>query len=146
MKGLTILNHEYVIKVRGYELDSFNHVNNAIYVNYFEAARWELFRIYKHNDVEFLEIIKRLGLHAVVVETHIKYLKELRLFDEVVVRSKLCYWNNFLFAEQSICSLTNGRKIATATFKMVFVTEDERVFHDLPDFIKDNLEEVNLQI
>ena len=33
-----------VIEVRGYELDSFGHVNNAIYLNWIEHARWELFR------------------------------------------------------------------------------------------------------
>lgn len=146
MRGLISMNHEYVIKVRGYELDSFNHVNNAIYINYFEAARWELFHFYKYNDIEFTECIKNLELHAVVVETRIKYLKELRLFDEVVVKSKLYYWDNFLYAVQSIYSLTNSRKIATAIFKMVFVTESDRVFHDIPDFIKDNLEEVDVQI
>ncbi len=35
---------EYSLEVRGYELDSFNHVNNAVYVSYMEQARWEVFR------------------------------------------------------------------------------------------------------
>ncbi len=140
------MNHEYVIKVRGYELDSFNHVNNAIYVNYFEAARWELFHFYKYKDIELVECIKSLGLHTVVVETKIRYFKELRLFDEAVVKSKLYYRDNFLYAVQSIYSLANRRKIATATFKMVFVSESDRVFHDIPDFMKESLEEINVLI
>jgi YbgC/YbaW family acyl-CoA thioester hydrolase len=30
------------IDVRGYEIDSFGHVNNAVYLNWLEHARWEL--------------------------------------------------------------------------------------------------------
>ncbi len=29
------------IAVRGYELDSFGHVNHAVFLSYFEHARWE---------------------------------------------------------------------------------------------------------
>ena len=32
------------LTVRGNELDSFGHVNNAIYLNYLEQARWEILR------------------------------------------------------------------------------------------------------
>ncbi len=31
--------HRYTLKVRSYELDGNNHVNNANYLNYLEAAR-----------------------------------------------------------------------------------------------------------
>ena len=30
------------IAVRGYEVDSFGHVNNAVYLNWLEHARWSL--------------------------------------------------------------------------------------------------------
>jgi YbgC/YbaW family acyl-CoA thioester hydrolase len=30
------------IEVRGYELDSYGHVNHAVYLNYMEHARWKL--------------------------------------------------------------------------------------------------------
>ena len=29
------------VEVRSYELDSYNHVNNAVYLNYLEYARME---------------------------------------------------------------------------------------------------------
>ncbi len=32
------------VDVRGYEIDSWGHVNNAVYLNWLELARWELFR------------------------------------------------------------------------------------------------------
>lgn len=33
----------YRLTVRGYELDSFGHVNNAVYLQYAEAAKWDFF-------------------------------------------------------------------------------------------------------
>ena len=35
---------EYYVTVRGYELDSFGHMNNAVYLNYIEQAQWEILR------------------------------------------------------------------------------------------------------
>ena len=32
------------VEVRSYELDTYNHVNNAIYLNYLEYARMEYLR------------------------------------------------------------------------------------------------------
>ena len=31
------------VEVRGYELDSFGHVNHAVYISYLEHARWKIF-------------------------------------------------------------------------------------------------------
>ena len=30
------------LEVRGYELDSFGHVNHGVYVSYLEHARWKM--------------------------------------------------------------------------------------------------------
>ena len=34
--------YQVEIRVRGYEVDSLGHVNNAVYLNWLEHARWEL--------------------------------------------------------------------------------------------------------
>ena len=41
-------------EVRGYELDSYGHVNNAVYVSYTEQARWKMLKDAKLLDA-FLE-------------------------------------------------------------------------------------------
>ena len=33
----------FKLRVRGYELDSFGHVNNAVYLQYAEEAKWHFF-------------------------------------------------------------------------------------------------------
>jgi acyl-CoA thioesterase FadM len=36
--------HRFPIRVRFYELDPYHHVNHAVYIQYFEAARIDLLR------------------------------------------------------------------------------------------------------
>lgn len=38
------MRHRFPIRVRFYELDPYSHVNHAVYIQYFEAARIELLR------------------------------------------------------------------------------------------------------
>ena len=36
--------HTTYVEVRTYELDSYNHVNNAVYLNYLEHARMDFLK------------------------------------------------------------------------------------------------------
>ncbi len=63
--------------MRGYELDSFGHVNNAVYLNYLEQARWEIVQ-----KLGVLELLKKNDCIFIVVETSIRYVNELNIFDD----------------------------------------------------------------
>lgn len=71
---------ELPLMVRGYELDAFNHVNHAVYAQYFEHCRWmalrELGDNWQGND----------GVGVVVRKLTIEYEASARLFDELQVR------------------------------------------------------------
>ncbi|MBO1331308.1 thioesterase family protein [Streptomyces sp. VRA16 Mangrove soil] len=69
------------VEVRGYETDSQGHLNQAVYLQYAEHARWALLR---HGGIEQRDLIRR-GVGPVVLETNIRYLRELRAGDEVDV-------------------------------------------------------------
>lgn len=127
------MQHEYSFQVRGYEIDSFNHVNNGVYLNYLEQERWTFF-----HDTNWLEYMKSNGLYPVVVEANIKYVRELKVFDKAVIKSN---WRNdgeHLIADQIIYFEGSNLAVAKAKIKMLLVSS-ERVVHDLPDFIKQGL-------
>lgn len=69
------------ITVRGYELDTQGHLNQAVYLQYAEHARWEGLRAAGLTQ----DAIIASGVGPVALETTIRYLRELRGGDEVDV-------------------------------------------------------------
>ncbi|MFG2956525.1 acyl-CoA thioesterase [Streptomyces sp. NPDC048291] len=69
------------VTVRGYETDVQGHLNQAVYINYAEHARWSLLQA---AGVTQAELIGR-GVGPVGLETTIRYKRELLAGDEVDV-------------------------------------------------------------
>jgi YbgC/YbaW family acyl-CoA thioester hydrolase len=122
------MTYESRITVRGYELDSFGHVNNAVYLNYCEHARWEI--LGKKNLLEFFST---RALILVVVEANIRYIKEAKPFDELLVRTGMERRAPYLVFNHVIGHATADEVIARARIKTVLVDKDS-IPHDIPDF------------
>jgi acyl-CoA thioester hydrolase len=95
---------DYKLRVRGYELDSYGHVNNAVYLNYFEQARWELFR-----QLDLIDYFRENNLFLVVTEMKVRYSSEAKLFDELSIRTKvekeapyLVFYQKMYFGESKV--------------------------------------------
>ncbi|WP_019071186.1 MULTISPECIES: acyl-CoA thioesterase [Streptomyces] len=69
------------VTVRGYETDSLGHLNQSVYLQYAEHARWELLQAAGVGQAELLAE----GIAPVVLETTIRYLRELRAGEDVEV-------------------------------------------------------------
>lgn len=69
------------IAVRGYELDPQGHVNQAVYLQYAEHARWELLRAAGIGP----DTLLAAGVGPAALENTIRYRAELRGGDEVDV-------------------------------------------------------------
>ncbi|MEV7982772.1 acyl-CoA thioesterase [Streptomyces sp. NPDC086519] len=69
------------VTVRGYETDVQGHLNQAVYINYAEHARWSLLQT---AGVSQTRLIDR-GVGPVALETTIRYRRELVAGDEVDV-------------------------------------------------------------
>lgn len=74
----------YPIKIRERHLDTFGHVNNATYLEIFEEARWEIINSRGYG----IGMIKKSGLGPVILEINIKFLKEMKLHDQIFVKSE----------------------------------------------------------
>lgn len=84
--------HEYFVLIRESHLDTFGHVNNATYLQLFEEARWDLIteRGYGVDTI----VQKRLG--PVILEAHVKFRREVKNREKVVIRSELVEYNGKL--------------------------------------------------
>ncbi len=122
--------HQYRIRARGYELDSYGHVNNAVFYNYFEQARWELFQ-----EKGLIGELTSRGLFLVVVDVNIRYQHEVKLGDEVEITTTLKKDEPFIIFEQRMKLLPGGKAAARARVKTVFV-DAERISHDIPEAIE----------
>lgn len=70
------------IKVRGYHLDLYGHVNNARYLEFIEEARWALFD-------EHLGTLMSKGYSFFVVNINISYLSPATLGDTIEIDSRI---------------------------------------------------------
>jgi len=115
------------IVVRGYELDSFGHVNNAVYLNYMEQARWELLR-----DAGTLDHFRDNGVFLVVTEVSVRYVKEARVFDALLVRTRVAREAPYVVFHHEIDGEGTGRTVARGWARTLLV-DRERVPCDFPE-------------
>ncbi|MGW0086739.1 acyl-CoA thioesterase [Streptomyces sp. NPDC003393] len=69
------------VTVRGYETDVQGHLNQAVYLNYAEHARWSLLRAAGISQAGLIAG----GVGPVALETTVRYRRELLAGDEVDV-------------------------------------------------------------
>jgi YbgC/YbaW family acyl-CoA thioester hydrolase len=105
---------EYRLQVRGYELDSYSHVNNAVYLNYFEQARWEIMR-----ETGLLEKLLADKIFLVVTEVNIRYSKEACLFDNLMITTRVEFEGPYVIFKQRMVNEDYGSKLSTATIKTI---------------------------
>lgn len=79
--------HTIELKIRGYHLDLFGHVNNARYLEFLEEARWAAFE--KTVD---LEALARKGLAFTVVNININYRRPAVMNDVICVETGIEQW------------------------------------------------------
>jgi YbgC/YbaW family acyl-CoA thioester hydrolase len=69
-------------RVRSYELDSYGHVNNAVYMQWLEHGRS---RLLQDNGFSYNNIEDHWGVRLVLVSTRIDFRKSLMLDDDVEI-------------------------------------------------------------
>jgi YbgC/YbaW family acyl-CoA thioester hydrolase len=123
---------KYNFDVKGYELDSFGHVNNSVYLNYLEQARWEIMK-----ELGLYEYFKKTGSFLILIEANIKYIKELCLFEKAFVETSFKREGFFLVFKQNIKD-ENGEKVSKASVKCLFV-DKTRTPLDIPQILNEHM-------
>ncbi|MFF2550552.1 acyl-CoA thioesterase [Nocardia sp. NPDC058058] len=99
------------VTVRGYELDINGHLNQAVYLQYAEHARWEMLRAAGTPG----EKLVAAGIGPVVLENNIKYFRELHLGDEVTVSCEFEWQGGKVFTMRQLIRKLDGTVSAELT-------------------------------
>ncbi|MCK9613253.1 MAG: thioesterase family protein [Bacteroidales bacterium] len=108
------MDFEYHLSVRGYELDSYNHVNNAVYLNYFEQARWDIMK-----KTGLLEKFQKEELMMVVTDIHIRYSREACLFDNLMIKTNIKFSGPYVIFVHKMINTDSGIKISSSEVKLI---------------------------
>ncbi len=79
------LKHSYPLTILESHLDTFEHVNNAVYLVLFEEARWDLIT----NNGYGIEKIKETGLSPIILAVNVRFKKELKLRQKISIDTQL---------------------------------------------------------
>ncbi|QTE01826.1 acyl-CoA thioesterase [Streptomyces cyanogenus] len=99
------------VTVRGYETDVQGHLNQAVYLNYAEHARWSLLQAAGISQARLLG----RGVGPVALETNIRYLRELLAGDEVDVTCVFEWGDGRTFRARQEIRKTDGTVAAEVT-------------------------------
>jgi len=127
--------HRYRLNVRGYELDSYRHVNHAVYLNYFEQARWDLLKV-SGLSLAALDTLKRW---PVVIRLEIQYKKPAFMDDMLEVRSRISRLGNTSFdVEHELVRIAPEGEtlLTTANLTAAIVDETGRPARIPTEFLK----------
>src|SRR5271156_1087151 len=75
----------YPIVIKEVYLDTFGHMNNAMYLSLFEEARWEML----NQSGYTVSKIAASGYGPTILEVKVRYMRELLLRDEVMITTQL---------------------------------------------------------
>ncbi|WP_367320015.1 acyl-CoA thioesterase [Streptomyces sp. HUAS ZL42] len=99
------------VTVRGYETDVQGHLNQSVYINYAEHARWSLLQA---AGISQAGLIGK-GVGPVALETTIRYKRELLAGDEVDVTCAFEWGGGKTFRIQQTIRRTDGTVAAELT-------------------------------
>ena len=113
------MSHRSYIKVRGYHLDVYQHVNNARYLEFLEDARWEYL-----EDSGDIELFEKMGLAWVIVNININYRNSASMGHELAIDTGLSkVGNSSAIFHQKIWLKDTDTLIADADITFVILNQ-----------------------
>lgn len=125
---------EYEVLIRESHLDTFGHVNNAVYVQLYEEARWDF--ITKNGFG--LDVIQQSNKGPVILDLKVSFRREVKLRETIKITSQTLELVNskIMVLEQKMIN-AQGKVASEATFTIGFFDLKERKLIEAgPDWLK----------
>ena len=106
---------EMEIKVRGFHLDLYQHVNNARYLEFMEQARWDFFDQLGVSDQSVQN-----ALAFIIYNINIDFVHPAIMNDQLIIKTIISEIRKSKMTIQQLITLKDHSKsIATATVSLV---------------------------
>ena len=109
--------HRCPVAARSYELDAFGHLNHAVYLNYFEHARFQTLAAHRI----LAEEIRGRGEGVHVVRVEVDYRKEVRQGTELEIRTGVESFRKSSFTFRQVCGDPEDPELIYAEARVVAV-------------------------
>ena len=108
---------EYKVLIRESHLDSFGHVNNAVYVQLYEEARWDF--ITKNGFG--LDVIQKQQMGPVLLDLSVRFKREIknRELITIISQTKEIVNSKIMILEQKMLK-SDGKVASEALFTVGF--------------------------
>jgi len=117
------------------EMDSFHHVNNAVYFRYFESARIEYF-----ERIDFNRIMKETGIGPILGSTNCRFRIPLTYPDTVQIGAKVDQVDADRFVmKYRVVSKNHGKIAAEGEGLLVSFDYKKGIKTALPDIVRENI-------
>ncbi|MBX3459097.1 MAG: acyl-CoA thioesterase [Planctomycetes bacterium] len=122
------------VEVRSYELDVYDHVNNAVYINWLEHGRSKFLQ---DKGFNYISIVDQWGVRFMTVRTEIDYRKALRLGDRAEITTTVeRFGNTSVTFRQVITRAGDDAPAAEARVVIVYTEKDSGRPVPVPDHFK----------
>lgn len=123
---------KYPLKIREHHLDTFGHVNNAVYLEILEEARWEIVNQRGYG----LDKIRATGQGPVILDIHMRFAHELRLLSEVVVHTQIVSYEGKIAELKHWITDSKERRCFEADFKAaLFDLKARKIVDPTPEWL-----------
>lgn len=120
--------HITPIQIRFNDIDKLNHVTNSVYQQYFDLGKMDYF-----NDV-LQEQMNWEDVGLILASISIDYLNPIRLFDEIIVLTKIHHiGNKSLKMSQELYNKSTENIAATSKSTMVGYNNSKEITVIIPE-------------
>ena len=124
--------HEYSVKILEDHLDTFGHVNNAVYLQLFEEARWDIIATRGYG----LEKIHAMQIGPTILEINIKFRREIRNREMVKIRTWAIKQTPKIITLRQVIINQSGAEACVAEFAIgLFDMKLRKLINSTPEWL-----------
>ncbi len=120
--------HEFTTQVLAKHIDGYGHVNNAVYLQFFEEARWDWIQ----QGGGDRDLVQSSGVGPIVVGIELRFSRELIEGDKITVKSTQEGEIGRVYTLKQLIYKESGEMACKASYRLAFMDIKARKIVEAP--------------